>query len=93
MRTLPTDYFIRNRLRFLARNAPRERLRHELSAWVLPAIKGVIRRPHHTWRIVAPPVRAIIAFAFGHAGPPRNRNRHLPEEAAEVQSAPDRLPA
>jgi GT2 family glycosyltransferase len=70
MVTFPLEFRIRNRLRFLARNAPRTVLRRELSSLVSWSVKRSILRPRRARRILSPRVRGILDFALDRSGPP-----------------------
>jgi GT2 family glycosyltransferase len=71
MLTFPLEFRIRNRLRFLARNAPKAVLRSELAYLLLSSIKGSIRRPRRARKILTPRIKGITDFALARNGPPR----------------------
>jgi N-acetylglucosaminyl-diphospho-decaprenol L-rhamnosyltransferase len=70
MLTFPLEFRIRNRLRFLARNAPMAVLRRELAYLLSSSIKGSIRRPRRARKILIPRIRGITDFALARNGPP-----------------------
>jgi GT2 family glycosyltransferase len=71
MSTYPVEFRIRNRLRFLARNAPMAVLRRELASIVLWSMKRTVRRPRRVRQIWGPRVKGIMDFALARNGPPR----------------------
>lgn len=70
MKGLPLEYRIRNRLRFLARNAPRAVLDREIYSLILWSIKRTVRRPRKVRQIWAPRVKGIVDFALARNSPP-----------------------
>lgn len=66
----PLAFRIRNRLRFLARNAPKRVLARELSYLIVNGLKRTVRRPGSVRRVLGPRLKGIKDFALGHVGPP-----------------------
>jgi GT2 family glycosyltransferase len=74
MLTFPLEFRIRNRLRFLARNAPGKVLGRELSSIVLWAMKRTVLRPRKVREIWGPRLKGIADFALARNGPARSRD-------------------
>jgi GT2 family glycosyltransferase len=68
--SFPLAFRIRNRLRFLARNAPKRVLARELSYLLVNGLKRTIRQPRSFRRVLGPRLIGISDFALGRVGPP-----------------------
>ncbi len=70
MSTFPLDFRIRNRLRFLARNAPLRIFAREIGSMASWSARRTLRRPREARTILEPRIRGVVAFALARTGPP-----------------------